>query len=128
MAVRRTPYPITSRRATLQRRCWSGPFRHHWRPLPRTCRHRSRPLSKRSAAARTMTLFLSFRERAVAGGIIDGVALEGDGSTSVNNLKVVDWYNLRARVAGRNILFAVHGFNVNMASGACSFSRLEQAL
>jgi len=75
-----------------------------------------------------MTLFLSFRERAVAGGVTDGVALEGDGAASVNGLKVVDWYYLRARVAGRNVLFAVHGFNINMASGACSFSRLDQAL
>ena len=64
-----------------------------------------------------MTLYLNFRSQAVAGSVIDPVVLSGDGAVSQPVLQMLPPARLAALTAGRNILFGVHGFNVNRDEG-----------
>jgi pimeloyl-ACP methyl ester carboxylesterase len=75
-----------------------------------------------------VTLFLSFRERDVAGSIAGPQLLEGDGTADPLALRLVSDVEIALRVAGRNLLFAAHGFNVSGPRGARSLARLEPAL
>lgn len=75
-----------------------------------------------------MSLFLSFREHNVGGAVVDPHVLEGDGTTSPLALRLLDWPSVAARVSGKNILFAVHGFNVSREHGARSLGQLEPKL
>ena len=75
-----------------------------------------------------MTLYLSFRSQAVAGGVIDPVVLSGDGAASAPELEMMPAAQLAARAAGKKILFGVHGFNVNRDEGIRAFARLEPSL
>jgi pimeloyl-ACP methyl ester carboxylesterase len=70
-------------------------------------------------------LFLNFRAKPVGGGAIDPYALQGNGTLMPLRLAPVPWQNLPALVRGRNVLFAVHGFNVSMQAGACALGNLE---
>jgi hypothetical protein len=75
-----------------------------------------------------VTLFLTFRERDVAGAIAGPQLLEGDGTAVPLALRPVSDAEIAQRVAGRNLLFAAHGFNVSGPRGARSLARLEPAL
>src|SRR5689334_7571627 len=72
-----------------------------------------------------MTLFLNFRAKPVGGGSVDPYVLQGDGTIMPLRLRAVPWQNVPGMVRGRNVLFAVHGFNVSMQAGACALSNLE---
>jgi pimeloyl-ACP methyl ester carboxylesterase len=71
---------------------------------------------------------MNFRQMTVGGGVKDPTFLEGDGTTAIPNVKALPEDRLAARVAKRDVLFAVHGFNVSFAAGACALGRLEKAL
>jgi pimeloyl-ACP methyl ester carboxylesterase len=75
-----------------------------------------------------MTIYMNFRQQTVGGGVKNPTFLEGDGTQPVLQLKALADNLLAARVAKRDVLFAVHGFNVSFAAGACALGRLEQAL
>ncbi len=75
-----------------------------------------------------MTYFLNFRASAIAGPVVDPYLLEGDGTTNPPSLAVVDWARVPSIVAGKNLLFVTHGFNVQYQGGACSLGLLERDL
>ena len=71
-----------------------------------------------------MTYFLNFRASNVGGPVIDPQLLEGDGTVNPLHWSVVPADQIPSRLAGRNILFAAHGFNVSQQQGACSLGLL----
>jgi hypothetical protein len=71
-----------------------------------------------------MTYFLSFRMRNVGGPVVPPRLLEGDGTT--NTLTLVPESRIPSIVAGRNLLFAAHGFNVSGSDGACELGWLDR--
>jgi len=75
-----------------------------------------------------MTHYLNFRSQSVGGAVVDPYVLEGDGTASPLALSVVDWTQIGTLVAGKNVLFGVHGFNVSYEDGACCLGRLEPNL
>jgi hypothetical protein len=76
-----------------------------------------------------VTLFLSFRTACVGGGIVeDPYVLEGNGRVDRVELRPIDWRVLADRVAGREVVFATHGFNVSYREGAQSLAQLEADL
>jgi hypothetical protein len=75
-----------------------------------------------------MTLFLNFRSSAVAGPVAGPYLLEGDGAASPPSVAVVDWARVPSIIAGKNLLFVAHGFNVNYQQGAYSLGTLGQHL
>lgn len=75
-----------------------------------------------------MTYFLNFRAQGVGGAVIDPYLLEGDGTTDPPVFSVVPWPQVPSIVAGRNLLFATHGFNVSYQDGACSLGLLDRYL
>jgi len=72
-----------------------------------------------------MTVFVNFRERAVGGGTTEPSLLQTDGA---GNLAVLSEASFLSRLARRDVLFAVHGFNVSRAQGVRAYQRLEAAL
>ena len=74
-----------------------------------------------------MTVYMTLRERAVAGAVKDPSFLEGSAGATLA-LKNLPEDTLVARAAGRDVLFATHGFNVNFEEGARSLGRLETML
>src|SRR5947207_12284641 len=75
-----------------------------------------------------MTLYLNFRSQPVGGSVVDPYLLQGDGTASPLALQIVDRAQLGALVAGKNLLFFAHGFNVSYEQGARSISQLEPDL
>lgn len=75
-----------------------------------------------------MTLYLNFRSQSVGGTVIDPFVLQGDGTAAPPALSVLDWINVGSLVAGKDVLFGVHGFNVSREHGARSLGQLELAL
>lgn len=76
-----------------------------------------------------MSLFLDFRTEGVAGGVLnDPHVLEGNGLVDPPVLQYLDPALLAARIAGREIVFATHGFNVSRAKGVHTLARLERDL
>ncbi|MEA2853604.1 MAG: hypothetical protein QOE02_3623, partial [Rhodospirillaceae bacterium] len=75
-----------------------------------------------------MTLYLNFRSQSVGGAIVDPYLLEGNGTEAPPALKTVAWADIAAKVAGKDVLLGVHGFNVNYRSGANSFGLLDGSL
>lgn len=75
-----------------------------------------------------MTLYLNFRSHAFVGGVVDPFGLEGNGAANPLRLRSLSPAQLSSRVAGKRVLFGVHGFNVNMEDGARAFARLEPLL
>jgi hypothetical protein len=75
-----------------------------------------------------MTYFLNFRVQGVGGAVIDPYLLEGDGTAVPPALSVVPWALVPSIVAGQNLLFATHGFNVSYQAGACSLGLLDEYL
>ncbi len=75
-----------------------------------------------------MTLYLNFRTGGVAGGIVTPYLLEGDGTVNPPAVRALNSAEARDRVAGKNVLFGVHGFNVNYREGARAFGLLDAHL
>src|SRR5258707_905023 len=75
-----------------------------------------------------MTLYLTCRSQSVGGAIVDPYLLEGNGTEAPPALKTVAWADIAAKVAGKDVLLGVHGFNVNYRSGANSFGLLDGSL
>lgn len=75
-----------------------------------------------------MTLYLNFRSQGVGGALVDPYLLEGNGTASPPALKAVAWADIAAKVAGRDVLLGVHGFNVSYRSGANAFGLLDGSL
>ena len=75
-----------------------------------------------------MTLYLNFRSQGVGGALVDPYLLEGNGTASPPALKAVAWADIAAKVAGKDVLLGVHGFNVSYRSGANAFGLLDGSL
>ena len=73
-----------------------------------------------------MTYFLNFRSWNTGGPVVDPRLFEGDGTT--NTLSLVPDIQIASIVAGKNILFATHGFNVSRSAGASSLGWLDRYL
>ena len=72
-----------------------------------------------------MTLYLNLRQLSVGGYVLDQpYMLEGAAATNLSSLAAMSWASVAELVRGRNILFVVHGFNVNFAAGARMNDRL----
>lgn len=66
-----------------------------------------------------MTLYLNLRQLTVGGYVLDQpYLLQGAAATNLSQLTAVPWEKIAQLVGGRNLLFIVHGFNVNFAAGA----------
>jgi hypothetical protein len=75
-----------------------------------------------------MTLFLSFRSAPKAGSVLaDPQVLEGNGAVQQPRLRLLKALPA-VRVAGREVVFVTHGFNVNYERGVRSLARLEHEL
>ena len=75
-----------------------------------------------------MTLFLNLRSQSVGGGIVDPYLLEGSGTVNPPTLAAVPWAEIQGKVAGKDVLLGVHGFNVDYYRGAHSFGQLDTYL
>jgi Alpha/beta hydrolase of unknown function (DUF900) len=75
-----------------------------------------------------MTLYLSLRSQEVGGEVQDPVIYEGDGLTNPLQLTALSATDVHLRIAGRDVLFVAHGFNVSRSEGARSFAQLEPYL
>jgi hypothetical protein len=76
-----------------------------------------------------MTAYLSFRSQNVGGGVVHPPRpMIGDGTADPPALRVAGAAELAALVAGKNVLFGVHGFNVSYDRGARSLGQLEPLL
>jgi hypothetical protein len=76
-----------------------------------------------------MTLYLNLRQLTVGGYVLDQpYMLEGAAVADLDSLTAVPWSNIPLLVGGRNLLFIVHGFNVNFAAGARMNDRIGPLL
>jgi hypothetical protein len=76
-----------------------------------------------------VTLFLNFRTAGIGGSIAsEPYVLEGNGLVDPFALRSLGWTIPVDRIAGRELLFAVHGFNVSYSAGVHALARLEAAL
>jgi hypothetical protein len=75
-----------------------------------------------------MTLYLNFRSQGVGGSVVDPYPLQGDAAVNPPMLRLVDWSVIGSLVAGKNVLFGIHGFNVSFDHGARSLGQLEPHL
>ena len=72
-----------------------------------------------------MTLFLSFRSDPQAGSVLpDPLVLDADGLVDPPVFRATEFPAL----AGREVVFATHGFNVNRTEGFHALARLEREL
>lgn len=76
-----------------------------------------------------MTLYLNLRQLMVGGYVLDQpYMLQGAAVANLSGLTAVPWAQIPQLVAGRNLLFIVHGFNVNFAAGARMNDRIVPLL
>jgi hypothetical protein len=75
-----------------------------------------------------MTLYLNFRTLPVGGGVGGPKPWGGDGVAGPIALKLLSDASFAQRAIGKDVLFAVHGFNVNFENGVRSLGQLEAAL
>lgn len=75
-----------------------------------------------------MSYFLSFRTQNVGGAVVDPMLLQGDGSATPLALSIIPAARVPAVVAGKNLLFGTHGFNVSMQKGAVQLGTLDRYL
>jgi hypothetical protein len=75
-----------------------------------------------------MSLYLSVRSQSVGGPVVDPFVVQGDGTADPPTMHLLDWATVESMVAGKNVLFGVHGFNVSLRHGACSLGQLEPFL
>jgi hypothetical protein len=73
-----------------------------------------------------MTIFVSVREQATAGSVVDAQVYEGFVNQPGMTWKDPTW--LRLQVKGKDVLLATHGFNVNQQKGVNSLGRLGDRL
>jgi len=71
-----------------------------------------------------VTNYVSFRAGPVGGAIIDPLLLTGTGG----GLRPMTPQEVADAVTGRNLLFAVHGYNVNMATGISQLGQIGNRL
>jgi hypothetical protein len=72
-----------------------------------------------------VSYYLNFRSQSVGGGVVEPYVLEGNGTANPLALRSVDSRLIGPIVNRKNVLFAVHGFNVSYQYGACSLGQLE---
>ena len=76
-----------------------------------------------------MTLYLNLRQLTVGGSVLNQpYMLQGAAAAALNSLTAIAWANITQLVGGRNLLFIVHGFNVNFAAGARMNDRIVPLL
>src|ERR1700730_2026977 len=75
-----------------------------------------------------MTLFLNFRTRSVGGAVNTNPQLYDGLGDGPPGWSLIPPAQLRQTFAGKSVLFAVHGFNVNQSNGAVSFGLLDKYL
>ncbi|UCI07368.1 alpha/beta hydrolase [Mesorhizobium sp. B1-1-8] len=75
-----------------------------------------------------MTVYMTFRQKTVGGGVKSPTLLQGDGTTASPSLRDLSEEQFGTMVANRDVLFGVHGFNVSFMQGVCTLGRLEVAL
>lgn len=75
-----------------------------------------------------MTYFLNFRTRNVGGAVTDPVLYEGDGTALAAGWTLIPAARIPSLFAGKNILFATHGFNVSQQAGANALGLLDAYL
>lgn len=76
-----------------------------------------------------MTLFLDFRTAGVGGGILNEPrVLEGDGRVDPLEMRHLGQTLPAERIAGREVVFVTHGFNVSRRDGVHALARLERDL
>lgn len=76
-----------------------------------------------------MALYANLRYGAIGGGLQpDAYMLEGDGRVARPAMAALSSAQAAKRVAGRTVVFTVHGFNVSYDSGLRSLARVEELL
>jgi hypothetical protein len=75
-----------------------------------------------------ITFYLNFRAQPVGGGVDGPHAQQGDGDVDQPLLFPLDDSALRGLVAGRDVIFAVHGFETDQLYGTRMFARLNARL
>jgi len=76
-----------------------------------------------------VTFFLDFRTDGVGGGILDEPrVLEGNGLVDPPELRHLGQTLPADRIAGRDVVFVTHGFNVSRRAGVHALARLEHDL
>ena len=76
-----------------------------------------------------MSLYVNMRYESVGGPLRkDPYLIEGDGLAAKPLMKSLSNSEAAQRVAGRTVVFTVHGFNVSYVGGLCSLARLEKKL
>jgi len=76
-----------------------------------------------------MSLYVNLRYEAVGGGLrTDPYLIEGDGRVARPLMTALSDREAAQRVAGRTLVFTVHGFNVSYDGGLRSLARLEDEL
>ena len=75
-----------------------------------------------------MSYFLSLRQRNVGGAVTDPRIFMGEGSTEPLQLTLVEPARLAALAAGKDLVFAAHGFNVSLEQGVRSLAQLDARL
>jgi hypothetical protein len=74
----------------------------------------------------TDTYFLNFR--GPGGAVGEPYLLKGDGAVSPPSVSAVAWTDVPAAIAGKNLLFFTHGFNVSYQGGAQSLELVSRYL
>ena len=75
-----------------------------------------------------MSLYLTFRSRPVGGSVVDPYVVESTLTNATMTYRTVGWPEGQALVAAKNVIFAVHGFNVSLEHGARSLGQFERQL
>jgi hypothetical protein len=75
-----------------------------------------------------MTLFLSVRSQDVGGPVVPAFCVESTGGAHPTYSAPLTGRQVAARVRGRELVVAVHGFNVNRPKGVRSYVTLEREL
>jgi hypothetical protein len=75
-----------------------------------------------------MTYFLDLRTANVGGSPTTPRLLQGDGVNNLDGLMFIEAASVASRVANKNLLFAVHGFNVSRGNGARTLGLLDNYL
>lgn len=73
-------------------------------------------------------LYVSFRQQGIGGGVGGPYLLEADPEAVPLTLTPRDLKTLNSLVAGKDVLFATHGFNVDRENGVRSLGRLGAGL
>jgi Alpha/beta hydrolase of unknown function (DUF900) len=76
----------------------------------------------------TITFYLNFRTQSVGGGVAGPRAWQGEGDADQPALLLLEDAAVRGLVAGRDVLFAVHGFATDQLYGTRMFARLNERL